>query len=105
MLRATADATHIGAALADRGEVDLPLPPCEERTSQRKMLRLLQLRISGDDGERFLPGLLQDRAIAEEGSGLELGQPGLARPEELPGAAKLQIHLSDPKPILTLHHR
>ena len=73
--------------LPDRRQLEALAPASEERLAQRLVLREAEPRIARHEPAGVLPRLLEQPGVGEEAGRPELGEPGLARPEELAGAA------------------
>src|SRR5262249_24259720 len=68
------------------------------------MLLLGQVRVTGDHRERLLPCLFEHGSVADEIGDAELGQPRLARAEELPRPSYREIDLGDLEPVVRSGH-
>ncbi len=64
---------------------------------------IAELGVDGHQGPGLAAGLLQEGGVAKEVGHAELGQPRLARAEELTGAAELKVDLGDAEAVLGGH--
>src|SRR5207249_4885583 len=74
-------------SLAGSGQRELAPPPCEELGAERAVGRVRELAVARDDGARLAPSLLEQARVAQQVDRAELGEPRLARAEELAGTA------------------
>src|SRR5207302_6486211 len=91
---------YYAASLAGGRQRELASPARQERRAQRAVCRLGQLAIARDDGARLAARLLEQAGVAQQIRRLELGEPRLARAEELAGAAQLEVDLGDAEAVV-----
>src|SRR5206468_9240812 len=97
--------TYSGACLAGGRQRELAPPPREQRGAERAVGRFGELAVARDDGARLAARLLEQVRVAEQIDCAELGEPRLARAEELARAAQLQIDLGDAEAVVRRRHR
>src|SRR5438876_4302943 len=89
---------------ANGGEIQFAPPPREQRVAEAAMGRLTELRVGGENAERLLARLLQERGVPHQVGDAELWQAGLTGAEDLAGAPEPQVRLGDPEPVVRLDH-
>ena len=66
---------------------------------------IFRVRRMGDEVHRLAPRDFEDLAVAQDIGHPERRQPRLPGPEELAGAAQLQVHFGNVKPVGGFHQR
>src|SRR6185503_16954894 len=93
------------ARSSDTRQAELAAPAREQPVAQSAVRRLAQLGVARDDVLGLAARLFEDRAVAQQVGHAELGQSGLARAEEIAGAADLEVDLRDLEAVGRADHR
>jgi hypothetical protein len=84
-------------------QVKFLLPTVHECLTESGMFRVAQVGIPGHQCEGLATSCGQDALVAEEMGHPQLGEPRLARAQELPWAADFQIAFSDHETVAVLY--
>ena len=102
---AAGSAQSVAVRLADMHQLKLLPPAIHQGLPQRRMFRLGQARILGNEGKCRVSRFTEHALVTDEMRYSELGEPGLARPKKLARAADFQIALGDGEAIVGLCQR